>query len=341
MPGTGPGMTTESPCVNSMGIGSRMWYYAARRILYAVPIALGVTVICFALVFLAPGDPVQLLLPPDASAQDVEYLKKLYGFDKPIPIQYLRWLVRAISGDLGVSLQTSRPVFDEVSRALSNTIVIALGAVLVAFPLAFVFGTIAARYAGRPADRIITAASVVGVSVPNYWLGIVLIIIFAVELGWLPATGMGSQGSDSFHITDWAQFKYAILPIATLSMVPLGIIMRSTRSAVAEVLANDFILTLRAKGLGEIAVLRHAVRNALPQMLAVMGLQFGYLVGGSILIETVFTWPGTGFLLSKAILTRDIPILQGAILVLALCFVATNLGVDLLQTAIDPRIKRA
>jgi peptide/nickel transport system permease protein len=318
-----------------------MWYYAARRILYAVPIALGVTVICFGLVFLAPGDPVQLLLPPDASAADVAYLKKLYGFDQPIPVQYLRWLGRAVSGDLGASLQTSRPVFDEVSRALSNTIVIALGAVLVAFPLAFVFGTIAARYAGRPADRIITAASVVGVSVPNYWLGIVLIIIFAVELRWLPATGMGSQGSDSFHIANWEQFKYAILPIATLSMVPLGIIMRSTRSAVAEVLANDFILTLRAKGLGEIAVLRHAVRNALPQMLAVMGLQFGYLVGGSILIETVFTWPGTGFLLSKAILTRDIPILQGAILVLALCFVATNLVVDLLQTAIDPRIKRA
>jgi peptide/nickel transport system permease protein len=318
-----------------------MWYYAARRILYAVPIALGVTVICFGLVFLAPGDPVQLLLPPDASAQDVAYLKKLYGFDQPIPIQYLRWLLRAVSGDLGVSLQTSRPVFDEVSRALSNTVVIAAGAVLVAFPLAFVFGTIAARYAGRPADRMITAASVVGVSVPNYWLGIVLIIIFAVELGWLPATGMGSRGSDSFHIADWGQFKYAILPIATLSMVPLGIIMRSTRSAVAEVLANEFILTLRAKGLGEIAVLRHAVRNALPGVLAVMGLQFGYLVGGSILIETVFTWPGTGFLLSKAILTRDIPILQGAILVLALCFVATNLAVDLLQTAIDPRIKRA
>src|SRR6202171_583088 len=137
-----------------------MWLYAARRLLLAVPIALGVTVICFGLVFLAPGDPVQLLLPPDASAADVAYLKKLYGFDKPIPVQFLRWLGRAVSGDLGASLQTSRPVFDEVSRALSNTIVIALGAVLVAFPLAFVFGTIAARYAGRPADRIITAAPV-------------------------------------------------------------------------------------------------------------------------------------------------------------------------------------
>jgi peptide/nickel transport system permease protein len=318
-----------------------MWSYAARRILYAVPIAIGVTVICFCLVFLAPGDPIQMLLPPDASQQDVEYLKKLYGFDKPIPVQYFKWLVRAATGDLGVSLQTNRPVLDEVSRALSNTVIISFGAVMLAFSLAFVLGTIAAYYVGRPIDRIVTGISVVGVSVPNYWLGIVLIIVFAVELGVLPATGMGSKGSDDFSLRNWAQFKYAILPIITMSMVPLGIIMRSTRSAVAEVLAHDFVLTLRAKGLGELAVLRHAVTNALPQILAVMGLQFGYLVGGSILIETIFTWPGTGFLLSKAILTRDIPILQGAILVLALCFVATNLVVDLLQTAVDPRIKRA
>lgn len=318
-----------------------MWSYAARRLLYAVPIALGVTVVCFGLVFLAPGDPVQMLLPPDASAADAEFLKKLYGFDKPIPIQYANWLMRALAGDLGTSLQTNRPVLGEVTRALSNTVVISLGAVLLAFSLAFVLGTAAAYYAGRPADRAITALSVVGVSIPNYWFGMVLIIIFAVELGVLPATGMGSEGSNSFSLLDWGQVKYAILPVITMSMVPLGIIMRNTRSAVAEVLAHDFVQTLRAKGLRETAVLRHAVRNAFPQVLAVMGLQFGYLVGGSILIETIFTWPGTGFLLSKAILTRDIPVLQGAILVLALCFVATNLAVDLLQTAIDPRIKRS
>src|SRR6266702_1376770 len=202
-----------------------MWAYTAQRILYAVPIALGVTVVCFALVYLAPGDPVQMLLPPDASQADVEFLKKLYGFDQPIPIQYFKWLMRAVSGDLGVSLQTNRPVIGEVSRALSNTIVISLGAVLLAFSLAFVLGTIAAYYVGRPVDRIVTGISVLGVSVPNYWLGIVLIIIFAVELGWLPATGMGSAGSDSFDITDWDQLKYAILPVVTLSMVPLGIIM--------------------------------------------------------------------------------------------------------------------
>src|SRR6267154_1424494 len=166
-----------------------------------------------------------MLLPPDASQQDVEYLKRLYGFDQPIPVQYFKWLLRAVTGDLGVSLQTSRPVLGEVSRALSNTVIISFGAVLLAFSLAFVFGTIAAYYVGQPVDRIVTGISVVGVSVPNYWLGIVLIIVFAVELGVLPATGMGSQGSDNFSLASWSQVKYAILPTITLSMVPLGIIM--------------------------------------------------------------------------------------------------------------------
>jgi peptide/nickel transport system permease protein len=318
-----------------------MWLYIARRVVLAIPIALGVSIVCFALVYLAPGDPIQAMMPADASKADIEMIKRAYGFDKPIPIQYLNWLFRALSGDLGVSLQTHQPVFGEVMRALSNTVVIAFGAVVLAFSVAFVLGTLAACNIGRPIDRIATGVSVMGVSIPNYWLGIVLIIVFAVQLGWLPATGMGSQGSQQFDFTRWEQLKYAILPIVTLSFVPLGVIMRSTRSAVAEVLAQDFVQMLRAKGLSSVAVVRHAVRNALPQILAVMGLQFGYLVGGSILIETIFTWPGTGFLLSKAILTRDIPLLQGTILILSLSFVATNLAVDLLQTAVDPRIKRA
>lgn len=313
----------------------------SSQILLAIPIALGVSVICFALVYLAPGDPLQSLIPPDARPEDVEQIKRLYGFDKPVPVQYFLWLTRAISGDLGMSLQTGRPVLLEVMNALSNTIVISAGAVLIAFTLAFGMGILAAYHIGRPTDRVVTAAAVVGVSIPNYWLGIVLVIIFAVKLGVLPATGMGSKGSTSFSLLDWEQVKYAILPVLTMALVPLGIIMRTTRSAVADILSQDFVEMLRAKGLGPIAVLRHAVRNALPQVLTVMGLQFGYLVGGSILVETIFTWPGTGFLMSKAILTRDVPLLQGAILVLAMTFVFINLVVDLVQTAVDPRIKRA
>jgi peptide/nickel transport system permease protein len=318
-----------------------MYGYVARRVFLAIPIALGVTIICYALVYLAPGDPIQALLPPDATGADVAVLKQLYGFDQPVPIQYLRWLGRALTGDFGISLQTNRPVMDEVLHALSNTIVISFGAAVIAFALAFLLGTIAAYRAGKATDRLTTALAVVGVSIPSYWLAIVLVIIFAVELGVLPATGMGTRGSDGFSIWQWEQLKYAILPMATMVMAPLGIAMRSTRAAVAEILSNDFVQMLRAKGLGEGAVLRHALRNALPQVLTVMGLQFGHLVGGSILIETIFTWPGTGFLMSKAILTRDIPLLQGAILILALAFVFINLVVDLMQTAVDPRIKRA
>lgn len=318
-----------------------MWHYITRRILYAIPIAIGVTIFCFALVFLAPGNPVQMLLPPDASQEVVDLIMKTYGFDQPLPLQYWNWLTRAAIGDLGVSIQSNRPVIDEVLKALSNTIFLSVGAVTLAFSIAFVLGTIAAYHRGGAVDRGVTSLSIVGVSVPNYWLGIVLVIIFAVELNWLPATGMGPQGSETFDIFKWDHFKHVILPVVTLCMVPVGMITRTTRSAISEVLANEFVNTLRAKGLGEIAVLRHAIKNALPQILAVMGLQFGYLMGGSILVETIFNWPGTGFLLNKAILTRDIPVLQGTILVLALVFVFTNLVVDLLQTAVDPRIKRA
>ena len=317
-----------------------MWNYAIRRIMLAIPIALGVTIICFCLVYLAPGDPVQNLLPPDASQADVAYLMHAYGLDQPMPIQYAKWLLRALSGDFGKSIQTSRPVLGEVLHALGNTLVVSTGAVMLAFPLALTLGTLAAYFIGRAPDRFATGIAVIGISVPNYWFAIVLIIIFAVELRVLPATGMGSEGSSGFNPLQWSQLRYAVLPVCATALVPLGIITRSTRAAVADTLSQEFILTLRAKGLRGWGVLRHALRNALPQVLTVMGLQFGYLVGGSILIETIFTWPGTGFLLSKAILTRDIPMLQGAMLVLALWFVLINLVVDLLQTSIDPRIKR-
>lgn len=317
-----------------------MWLYAIRRIFYAVPIALGVSVICFALVFLAPGDPLSSILPPDATQADIAYLRQLYGFDRPIPVQYLEWLMRVATGDLGKSIQNGQPVLAEIMHALTNTMFVSFAAVMVAFSIAFVLGTFAAYNLGTWIDRTVTGLSIVGVSVPNYWFAVLLVIIFAVQLNLLPAMGMGTGGSHDFSLLDWEQAKYAVLPVVTLSLVPLGIIMRNTRSAVADVLSQDFVQALRAKGLNNRAVTLHVVRNALPQILAVMGLQFGYLVGGSILVETIFNWPGTGYLLGKAILTRDVPVVQGVVLVLALCFVATNLFVDLIQTAVDPRIKR-
>ena len=312
-----------------------------RRILYAVPIALGVSIVCFSLVYLAPGDPLQTILPSDASAETVAIIKHEYGFDRPIPVQYAYWLVRVLHGDFGVSIATRRPVILEVTGSLRNTGMLAMFAVPLAFLIGYSFGAIAGCFPGTWVDRCVTGTAVMGVSLPNYWVGIVLVIIFAVEFMALPATGMGPQGSEGFNVFDWNDAKFLILPVITLALVPVGILARSTRAAVAEVRGLDFVTTLRAKGLGELAVIRHVLKNALPPVLAVMGLQFGYLMGGSILIETVFTWLGSGFLLSKAIINRDIPVLQGSILVLAMIFVATNLIVDLLQATIDPRMRRA
>jgi peptide/nickel transport system permease protein len=318
-----------------------MWLYAAKRLLMTIPIGLGVTVISFALIYLAPGNPVQSLLPPDATAKDIADLKHAYGLDKPIPLQYLIWLGHALTGNLGRSIQTNRPVLFEVVRALRNTVPIAVISAILAFAIALCLGIISATRIGSAIDRVATMIAVIGISVPQFWLGVVLVIFFAVQLDVLPATGMGSSGSDHFSWFQWSQSKYAVMPIISLTLTPLGILMRTTRSSIAEILALDFIQTLRAKGMGRGAIVIHAVRNALPQILAMFGLQVGYLIGGSILVETVFTWPGTGFLLNKAILTRDIPLLQGTVLVLAMIFVVINLMVDLLQTAVDPRIKRA
>ena len=317
-----------------------MGRYILRRILYAIPIALGVSIVCFSLVYIAPGDPLQTVMPPDATAETIAIVKHAYGFDRPLPVQYLIWLGHVLTGDFGMSISTRRPVFLEVTDALANTSLLALFAVPLAFSIGYAMGALAGCFPGSWIDRIVTGAAVVGVSLPNYWLGIVLVIFFAVQYMLLPATGMGPNGSTGFHILQWSDARFLVLPVITLAMIPVGIIARSTRAAVAEVLGQDFVQTLRAKGLSEWAVIRHVLKNAAPQVFAVMGLQFGYLLGGSILVETVFTWPGSGFLLSKAIINRDVPVLQGTILTLSLIFVATNLVVDLMQSTIDPRIRR-
>jgi peptide/nickel transport system permease protein len=312
-----------------------------RRILYAIPIAFGVSVVCFSLVYIAPGDPLQTVMPPDATAETIEIVKHAYGFDKPIPMQYLIWLGHVLTGNFGMSISTRRPVILEVTDALANTSLLAVFAVPLSFSIGYAMGAIAGCFPGRWLDRLVTGTAVVGVSLPNYWLGIVLVVLFAVQYALLPATGMGPSGSTNFHILEWSSAKYLVLPVFTLAMIPIGILARTTRAAVAEVRNQDFVQTLRAKGLSEWAVIRHVLKNSLPQVMAVMGLQFGYLLGGSILVETVFTWPGSGFLLSKAIINRDVPVLQGTILALSLIFVATNLVVDLLQSLVDPRIRRA
>jgi peptide/nickel transport system permease protein len=203
-----------------------------------------------------------------------------------------------------------------------------------------VLGIISGYTAGSLTDRAVTAVAVTGVSIPHYWLGMVLVVIFAVNLGVLPATGMGIGGSGKFAL-DWASLRSLILPAVTLSVIPAGIIARSVRATIAEVRKHEFVQTLYAKGLPGSRVFVHVLKNAMPTVLAIMGLQLAQLLGGSILVETVFAWPGTGFLMNSAIFNRDLPILQGTILTLAMFFIVINLLVDIAQTAFDPRIKRS
>jgi peptide/nickel transport system permease protein len=317
-----------------------MLSYLIRRIVFTLPIMFGVALVCFALVHLAPGDPLVSVLPADASIELQNQLRALYGFDRSYPEQFASWVWRALQGDLGTSIAAGRPVAAEVMRAVGNTLILASVATMIGFFFGCLFGFVAGYFRDSWVDKLASLLSTIGVSVPHYWLGMVLVIIFAAQLNWLPATGAGPGGSSDWAL-DWAHIRHLILPAITMSVIPMGIVSRTVRALVAEILAQEFVVGLKAKGLTNFGVFRHVVKNVAPTALAVMGLQLGYLLGGSILIETVFSWPGTGFLLNSAIFQRDLPLLQGTILVLAMFFVVLNLLVDIVQSLLDPRMSRS
>ncbi|HKC99878.1 MAG TPA: ABC transporter permease [Methylomirabilota bacterium] len=311
-----------------------MWRYVGRRLVHAIPTLLGASIIVFAMVHLAPGDPISAILPVDASKEQIEDIKKTYGFDKPLPVQYLKWLGRVVRGDLGKSIATRRAVILDVRDSLANSLVLAVSSSALAFGAGIALGLLAAFRQGRALDKMASAMAVIGVSVPHYWAGIILIIIFSVQLNWLPAMGASSDGGLVGYL------RHMTLPTIALALIPLGVIARVTRSAALDILNQEFVLALRAKGLAQRRVFAHVVKNAAPQIITVLGLQFGFQLGGSVLVEAVFSWPGTGYLLNLAIFQRDMPVLQGVILVLATFFMLLNLLVDVLQTYIDPRIAR-
>ncbi|KFI29392.1 ABC transporter permease [Haematobacter massiliensis] len=317
-----------------------MFAYLIRRLFLVLPVAFGVSLICFLLVYIAPGDPLTAIMAVDATAEEQAAMRAAYGLDRPLPVQFLMWVWHVMHGDLGRSLATGRPVAEEVWRAVQNSLLLAITASLIAFPIGLLLGFIAGYFRDSWIDRVVTAIAIAGVSLPNYWLGMVLVIIFSVQLGWLPAMGAGPAGADGWA-WDWLHVRHLILPAITLSVVPIGIVARTVRALVGDIFHMDFVQALYAKGLSNRDVLVHVIRNAAATALSVMGLQLGSLLGGSILIETVFNWPGSGMLLSNAIFQRDLPLLQGTILVLAMFFVMANLIVDVLQAAIDPRIKRS
>lgn len=312
-----------------------MWAFALRRILYAIPILLGVSLVVFALVRLMPGDAADILIPPEAPREVRDMLRAAFGLDQPVHIQYVLWLKRLLVGDLGVSIFSNQPVAAELFNALGNTLLLAVPAAVLGFSLGIGLGVLAAFNRGTWLDRLFAGIAITGVSLPHYWVGMVLVAIFAVVLSWLPAQGMGPEGG-----TAWTHIQHLILPVVTLSLIPMGVVSRLVRANVLETLSQEFVDTLRAKGLGRRRVLWHVLRNAAPSVMALMGLQLGYLIGGSILVETVFNWPGSGGLMNLAIFRRDVPVLSATILVLAAIFVLINLLVDIAQAAIDPRIRR-
>ncbi|PLK48110.1 ABC transporter permease [Uliginosibacterium sp. TH139] len=313
-----------------------MLTYFLKRLAFALPIALAVSALCFSLVYLAPGDPLSAVLPSDASQEMIEKVKASYGLDKPIVVQYAIWLGHALQGDLGQSISTGRAVASEIGAAIGNSLMLALLASGIGFTLGAALGVIAGYTHGSKLDRLLSAIAISGVSIPHYWLGIVLVAIFSVKLNMLPAMGAGAS-----DLWNWERLSYMILPAITLAAIPTGIVMRSVRALVADTLGREFVTGLVAKGMGRGVVFRHLIKNIAPTALAVIGVQLGYLMAGSILVETVFSWPGTGLLLNNAIQQRDIPLLQGTILVLAMFFVGLNLLVDMLQPLFDPRISRS
>ena len=302
--------------------------YVVRRLLVAIPTLLGVATIVFSLLRLLPGDPAIVIAGPQATAEDIARIRLQLGLDLPGWQQYLTFLGRLVRGDLGISIRTNAPVIQEIFTRVPYTATLAVASLLIAITIGVTAGVIAATRRNTAGDVGISGAAVFGVSMPTYWLGLMLIILFAVHLRVLPAAG-SEQGPVSL-----------VLPAITLALFSMGLIARQTRSAMLEVLGQDFVRTARAKGAGRTAVLiRHALRNALLPIVTTIGLQFGILLGGAVLTESVFAWPGVGRLLLDSISSRDYPVVQGVVLLLSVSFIAINLITDLIYAYVDPRIR--
>jgi len=305
--------------------------------LLLVPVLLGVSVIIFMVLHLAPGDPAEIMLGSQATQADLARLRAELGLTEPLSVQYVRWLGLVARGDLGRSIWMKRPVLAEVLGRFKATLVLTGSALLLSTVGGLALGIASATRPNSLLDRLSAVASLFGASMPVFWLGIVLMVIFALWLGWLPASGMFSPygGGDLRDL-----LLHLALPAVTLAAASVTIIARLTRSTMLETLGQDYIRTARAKGVVERAVvLRHGLKNALIPIVTVVGVQAGYLLGGAVLTETVFAWPGVGTLMVQGILARDFPLVQGCVLVVALSFVLINLGVDLLYAWLDPRIR--
>jgi peptide/nickel transport system permease protein len=313
-------------------MGSFIW----KRLLLMIPTLLGVTIVVFLMLKIVPGDPVNALVPTDATEAEREAVRARLGLDQPIFVQYANWLARVVRGDLGDSLVRRLPVADLLLPALQNTLLLAITAAIVSFAVALAVGVYSAYYPKSSLAATFNALSLAGIGLPNFWVALILIGVFSVALGWLPSAGMKSAGGGSFADI----IRHLILPVAATVLSTVGVMTRMVRSTVSGILQQDHIFVLRAKGISPTKVLLHVLRNGMPTILNVAGLQFGYLLGGSVLVETVFSWPGVGQVIYQTIGQRDFPVVQAGVLIIAIAFVGINLIVDAAHAALDPRVRR-
>ena len=330
-----------------------MIHYFGRRLLEVVPVILGITFLVFMMLRLIPGDPVRIMMGERANPEELARVRAELGLDQPLPQQFMGFLGRALQGDLGRSIKRNSKVTEELARAFPATLELTAIAMVIAVLAGLFLGTLAALYRNSWWDTLATGLSLTGISIPIFWLGLLLVVVFTVWLDWFPFGGRSALGVEPLTglllvdtllrgrpdaFLDAA--RHLVLPAFTLATVPTAIIARMTRSSLIEVLGQDYIRTARAKGLDRWQVLRrHALPNAMLPIITVVGLQFGYLIGGAVLTEHVFQWPGLGELVLDAVRSRDYPLVQGAILLIALGFFVVNLLVDLAYAWLDPRVR--
>jgi peptide/nickel transport system permease protein/oligopeptide transport system permease protein len=304
-----------------------MLSYIVKRFLAMIPVLIGISLLLFFMLRMLPGDPAQVLAGQMASPEEIETIRKQLGLDRPVYEQYLSYLGRLVRLDLGRSARTQNPVIEEIWARLPNTLLLAVVAIGLACLFGIPAGVISAVRSYTWVDYLVTVGALFGISMPVFWLGLMLVVVFAVILRWLPAGGTGT-------------WQHVVLPSVTLASFVVAFITRMTRSTMLETLSLDYISTARSKGLREaVVVIKHALKNALIPIVTVVGLQFGLLLGGAVLTETVFAWPGIGRLIVDSILARDYPVIQGTILIFGLLYILVNLAVDILYVVIDPRIR--
>lgn len=309
-----------------------MWKYILKRLLMMIPVLLGVTFIVFFILAMTPGDPAAIILGDQASAEALELKRIELGLNDPLLIRYFNYLLNMISGDLGTSYKNQISVAAQVIDKFPNTAILAVAGILVALLIGIPIGILSAKKQYTALDNTSMVLSLVGVSMPNFWLGLLLSLLFALKLGWLPSQGMGEEFIPLL--------KSLVLPAITLGTGAAATVVRMTRSSLLEVIRQDYISTARAKGLPEkIVTKKHMLKNALIPIVTAVGLQFGQLLGGAMLTETVFSWPGLGRLMVDSIASKDIPMVLGAVIFMAVMFSFVNLVVDIVYAFIDPRIK--